>query len=84
MGLKPINNDLISRAAAIEEINPLLYSGDFVSALIHMPTIDAIPVEWLEEQRDELSEAWDIEWHVINGLIEQWREEQETSDENDI
>lgn len=40
------------------------------------PTIDAIPVSWLEEQRDKLSEAWDEEWHEINGLIEQWREEQ--------
>lgn len=37
---------------------------------------DAIPVEWLEEQRDKLCEAWDEEWHEINGLIEQWLEEQ--------
>ena len=40
-------------------------------------TVDAIPVEWMVEQRDKLSEAWDEEWHEINGLIEQWREEQE-------
>ena len=39
--------------------------------------VDAVPVEWLVEQRDKLSEAWDEEWHEINGLIEQWREEQE-------
>ncbi len=47
---------------------------DFVD---EQPTIDAIPVEWLEEQRDKLSEAWDEEWHEINGLIEQWQKEQE-------
>ena len=39
--------DLVSRKTAIEEIGPLLYAGDFVSALIHLPAIDAIPVEWL-------------------------------------
>ena len=44
--------------------------------------IPAIPVEWLEEQRDKLSEAWDYEWHVINGLIEQWQEEQEEKNES--
>ena len=36
--------DLISRAAAIDAIKPLLYSGDFVSTLIHLPAVDAVPV----------------------------------------
>lgn len=49
-------------------------TSDWINAA---PTVDAIPVEWLEEQRDKLSEAWDEEWHEINGLIEQWQEEQE-------
>lgn len=49
----------------------------FRDVMSHQPTIDAIPMEWLEEQRDKLSEAWDEEWYEINGLIEQWREEQE-------
>lgn len=52
---------------------------DFESLIDKAPTIDAIPVEWMEEQRDKLSEAWDEEWHEINGLIEQWREEQEAN-----
>lgn len=50
---------------------------DICKAIDEIPTVDAIPVDWLEEQRDKLSEAWDEEWHEINGLIEQWREEQE-------
>lgn len=37
-------NDLISRAAAIEAIKPLLYSGNCVSTLINMPAVDAVPV----------------------------------------
>lgn len=36
--------DLISRAAAIEAIKPLLYSGNCVSTLINMPAVDAVPV----------------------------------------
>lgn len=37
-------DDLISRAAAIKEIEPIRYSGDFISALIHLPAVDATPV----------------------------------------
>lgn len=56
---------------------PPYYSlHDICEGIDEVPTIDAIPVEWLEEQRDKLSEAWDEEWHEINGLIEQWLEEQ--------
>ena len=36
--------DLISRAAAIKEIEPIRYCGDFISALIHLPAVDAAPV----------------------------------------
>lgn len=36
--------DLISRAAAIDAIKPLLYCGDFVSTLIHLSAVDAVPV----------------------------------------
>lgn len=37
-------DDLISRAAAIKEIEPIKYCGDFISALIHLPAVDAVPV----------------------------------------
>lgn len=37
-------DDLISRAAAIDAIRPLLYSGNCVSTLLNMPAVDAVPV----------------------------------------
>ena len=36
--------DLISRTAAIEAIEPIRYCGDFISTLIHLPAVDAVPV----------------------------------------
>lgn len=47
-------NDLISRAAAIEAIKPLLYSGNCVSTLINMPAVDAVQVVhgWWEPCND--------------------------------
>lgn len=48
-------DDLISRAAAIEAIKPLLYSGNCVSTLINMPAVDAVPVvhgRWVYEHDD--------------------------------
>lgn len=37
-------DDMIRRAAAIKEIEPIRYCGDFISALIHLPAVDAVPV----------------------------------------
>ena len=37
-------DDLISRKEAIESIKPIRYSGDFISTLIHLPAVDAMPV----------------------------------------
>ena len=37
-------DELISRAAAIEAIKPLLYNGNFISVLLHLPAVDAVPV----------------------------------------
>ena len=58
------NNDLIFRAAAIKEIESIRYCGDFISALIHLPAVDAVPVvhgRWSEKR-------WmtDDDWGVIN------------------
>jgi hypothetical protein len=36
--------DLILRAAAIKAIEPIRYCGDFISILIHLPAVDAVPV----------------------------------------
>lgn len=77
--------DLISREAAIEAFDDERVDRNYgdvspesvIKVIESIPAVDAIPVEWLEEQRDKLSEAWDEEWHEINGLIEQWHEEQE-------
>ena len=65
---------LIDADALLENQPSCCRTSDWINAA---PTVDAIPVEWLEEQRDKLSKAWDEEWYEINGLIEQWREEQE-------
>ena len=82
--------ELISRAAALEVIAAVkgfvwsqsgkVTCGKIYSQVKDLPAVDAIPVEWLEERRDKLSEAWDEEWHEINGLIEQWHEEQEAGE----
>lgn len=37
-------DDLISRECAIKAISPLLYSGNFVTTLIHLPAVDAASV----------------------------------------
>lgn len=55
-------DDLISRAAAIEAIKPLLYSGNCVSTLINMPAVDAalvVHARWTTER------TWthDGEWY---------------------
>ena len=81
-------DDLISRAAAIEAFDDERVDRNYgdvspesvIKVIESIPAVDAIPVEWLEEQRDKLSEAWDEEWHEINGLIEQWHEEQEAGE----
>ena len=57
------NNDLIFRAAAIKEIESIRYCGDFISALIHLPAVDAVPVvyaHWEEEPGNRFS------WHCSN------------------
>lgn len=66
--------DLISRAAAIDAIKPLLYCGDFVSTLIQLPAVDAVPVEWL---RQEAMKDDGLINSVIRGLLMKWQKEQE-------
>lgn len=44
-------------------------------------TIDAIPVEWLEEQADYTRSAWDYDTcEGIRVVLKAWQEEQEAND----
>lgn len=68
--------DLISRAAAIKEIDPIRYSGDFVSTLIHLPAVDAVPVTWLKKMRDDDRLTID-DVETIDLILAWWQKEQE-------
>ena len=71
-------DDLISRAAAIEAIKPILYSGNCVSTLINMPAIDAIPVEWLRDKmRGYASALKSTELKALVTVMQMWQKEQE-------
>ena len=56
-------DDLISRAEAIEAIKPIRYCGDFISALIHLPAVDAVPVVRCRDCRH---------WHEDIGATTKW------------
>lgn len=47
-----------------------------VAEIDWLPTVDAIPVEWLREWQDEVGtlNEW---WPIIERIITVWREEQE-------
>lgn len=92
--------DLISRAAAIDEIEEFIeeYSEldpetgyhnlkwcameEAKDVLSMLPTIDAIPVEWLRSQLknnpNDIESAYDD--ICINELIQKWQKEQEAQD----
>ena len=66
-----MNDDvLISKAAAIEAIKPLLYSGNCVSTLINMPAVDAVPVVHGRIVK-EWSEGW-VHYQVCSECRESW------------
>jgi hypothetical protein len=67
-------DDLISRAAAIKEIEPIKYSGDFISTLIHLPAVDAVPVihgRWITNKYGETvcSECDNNALQVLTGCL---------------
>lgn len=75
-------DDLISRAAAIKEIESIKYCGDFISALIHLPAVDAVPVAWLNQKyaENEPGEDKDYDyflWNAIQYILTEWQKEQE-------
>ena len=83
------NDDLISRAAAIELAerygcnNGSAYghhsgAADCVaSEIATLPAVDAIPVEWLEAHRTEYFEDWGNESVTIEQALIMWQKEQE-------
>lgn len=46
------------------------------------PIVDAIPVEWLEEQRKQCSHKWDVNFYEsIQTVLTEWQKEQEAQDD---
>ena len=67
--------DLISRAAAIEAIKPLLYSGNSVSTLINMPAMDAIPVDWIRRYAATVGSR--VRAEIVREMLNVWEKGQE-------
>lgn len=89
-------DDLISRWAAIDALTDTnlkrnadsVYDGDMNRArraaqrvIAQLPTIDAIPVEWLNVMKRLAADYGDNECvNVIEYLFVRWQEEQEAND----
>ena len=59
-------------------ISLLTYVIDGFSALVDKkPTIDAIPVEWLEAHSREYYEDWGEEPITVENVLKMWQKEQE-------
>ena len=53
-----------------------------MGAIIHinaMPTVDAIPIEWIEKQRKSMKKGSDREQN-LKWLLDEWREEHAETD----
>ena len=81
-------DDLISRVAAVRIIADMhgLCRNDVlresIQAIKEMPTIDAIPVEWLREKMNLADDAGDLDsMDLISWLIQTWQKEQEAQDD---
>lgn len=59
-----------------EELEPMLYFEDAVEVVENAPTIDAIPVEWLEEKRKYASEGDSLDVGIAE-VLDMWQKEQE-------
>ena len=70
-------NDLISRTAVLRLLdeNCVVFRGEIEK----MPGVDAIPVEWLEEQREKEDRGTPL-WWIYQAIINKWQEEQEAQD----
>ena len=66
----------VKRAVYTDDLSTTIAVGICESHIKDMPTVDAIPVEWLREWQDEVGpiNEW---WPIIERIITVWREEQE-------
>lgn len=64
-----------------EELEPMLYFEDAVKVVENAPTIDAIPVEWLVNLKNEYAREGheQAEGDLMNLLL-MWQKEQEAQD----
>lgn len=61
-----------------EELEPMIYFEDAVKVVENAPTIDAIPVEWLETVISKFKDAGRMDSvEVVQSLIKAWRYEEE-------
>lgn len=71
-------DDLISRKTAIEAYLDADPEATFTEILNSVPTVNAIPVEWLNEMKRLAADYGDNECvNVIEYLFVRWQEEQE-------
>ena len=77
--------DLISREAAIAKVKKArkaartLTGMDFVMMLEELPSVEAIPIDWIKAQIEDAKKFPILECETIVGgeyLIRQWRKEQ--------
>lgn len=82
------NDDMISRAAAIEALSTPCDKryrhgvwetclDNIETAIRNIPAVDAIPVEWLEAHRTEYFEDWGNEPVTIEQALIMWQKKQE-------
>ena len=84
-------NDLISKQAAINTVFAMCCRWDtddkddlknlMLTAFQDLPTIEAIPIEWIEKQKAECY-PYSITWLCLKTLLETWREENEENKED--
>ena len=74
-------DDIISVCEILSEKgdNPH-YWGQLISIIEDMPTIDAIPVEWLEEHKTEYIDDWGENPVTVEQALKMWQKEQEAQD----
>lgn len=66
-----------------EELEPMLYFEDAVKVVENVPTINAIPVEWLRGLMNILVTGDALEQGqalFLSNVIEAWQKEQEAND----
>ena len=76
-------NALINKCVGIDGLGlePVMAIRDIKALISVMPTIDAIPVEWLEEHDSEGNE-YGRRYITVVEALSMWQKEQEAQDES--